>query len=262
VSLRHATRYDRDLRSFFGRHYDAWWLAPLRRGVEHLHHALNWSNNDSSSNGETEVIDLLPTSPTVIDVGAHVGEWTDLVLARRPLARVLQSEACPDQRAELVRNYSTDARVFVYRTGLAETTGRQLLKRYPEGRLNSTVDYPHPLPSSWLEVEMTAGDEFLAELGIEHVDLLKIDTEGSELSIIKGFSANLDAGRIDRVQLEYGRANIYSHSLLYDIYKYLTARDFVLGRVTRRRIHAQPYHPDLETFFVANYLATHRKCLM
>jgi hypothetical protein len=102
----------------------------------------------------------------------------------------------------------------------------------------------HPLPSNRIEVAMTTGDELLAELGIDRVDLIKIDTEGSELSIMKGFDAALVAGRIQRIQFEYGRASIYSHSLLHDIYEYLTSRDFVLGRVTRRGMFQQAYDPD------------------
>jgi FkbM family methyltransferase len=256
MSLQRPTIYDRDRRAFLGRHRDAWWLAPVRRGAGWLHHALNWSDNDPHSNGEAEVVDLLPAAPTVVDVGAHVGEWTDLVLARRPQARAVLAEACPDQRASLVRRYADDDRVVVHRAGLAAAAGTSPFARYPDDpRLSSTVAYPHPLPATWIEVDMTTGDELLDELGIDHVDLVKIDTEGSELSIIRGFGGALAAGRIDRIQFEYGQANIYSRSLLHDLYEHLTAHGFALGRVARAGVHEHPYHPDLETFFVANYLA-------
>jgi hypothetical protein len=53
-------------------------------------------------------------------------------------------------------------------------------------------------------VHIKNGDEFLQNQNIEKLDLLKIDTEGFDLEVLKGFSRNLKKGHIPFVLVESG----------------------------------------------------------
>lgn len=57
-------------------------------------------------------------------------------------------------------------------------------------------------------VTCTTLDAFMEANGIERIDLLKIDTEGFDLAVLKGASHALDAGRIGTIQFEFIPANI------------------------------------------------------
>ncbi|MBS7791920.1 FkbM family methyltransferase [Roseococcus sp. SDR] len=53
-------------------------------------------------------------------------------------------------------------------------------------------------------VEQTTGDIYCQQNGIERIGFLKIDTEGRDLDVLIGFSAMVQAQRIDFVQMECG----------------------------------------------------------
>jgi hypothetical protein len=49
------------------------------------------------------------------------------------------------------------------------------------------------------------------------IDLLKLDTEGAEHLVLRGFDGALARGRIAAVQFEYGRVNAVTGFLLRDL---------------------------------------------
>ncbi len=254
------TAYDRDWRSFLGKHKYSWWLNPIRAGVRYAHEALNWSNNDPTTNGERGVIAALPAAPVVIDVGAHLGDWTRLLLDLRPGATVVCCDAAPDLQAHLSQRFASASGVHVYRAGLAAGNGSGTLIEYPsQPRLSSLVPYPHPdVTCNHVPVALATGDQLMRELELSRIDLLKIDTEGSELFILRGFRDALQAGAVRAIQFEYGRANIYSRSLLADFYELLAPLGYDIGPVTPNGATSRSYAPGHEDFFVANYLAVRR----
>lgn len=68
-------------------------------------------------------------------------------------------------------------------------------------------------------------DEFIMENNIVRIDFLKIDTEGYEWKVLKGFGDQLSIVRI--IQFEYGGTFIDSGTHLRDIITYLRERHFV-----------------------------------
>lgn len=65
-----------------------------------------------------------------------------------------------------------------------------------------------------IQASVTTGDTYLEERGIAHVDILKIDVEGAEMSVLHGFENTLARGAIDLVQFEYGAINLVTLDLL------------------------------------------------
>jgi hypothetical protein len=56
-------------------------------------------------------------------------------------------------------------------------------------------------------ITVTTIDQLVQERGIERVEPLKIDTEGSELDVLRGARQLIQAGRVDWVQFEFNTMN-------------------------------------------------------
>ena len=108
-------------------------------------------------------------------------------------------------------------------------------------------------------VELTTLDNFCEQQGIQKLDLLKLDVEGHELSVLEGAERMLAAGRIEVIQFEFSVANLASRTYLRDFFDCL-GPSFHLHRVLRDGLGpADPYHPRHEVFTGAtNYLAIRR----
>jgi FkbM family methyltransferase len=128
----------------------------------------------------------LPDSPVVVDIGANAGFFSIYVASMRPRARIISCEPIPANFAQLLRNAAinpdldiTSLPVAVYgRTGSMElfvesedafTTAATVLSI--DGRIPT-------------EVPCISLQDLLERHGLDWVDLLKLDCEGSEYSIL------------------------------------------------------------------------------
>ena len=126
----------------------------------------------------------------------------------------------------------------------------------PGSPLASTSHRRHP-GIQWDAVEtirIRRLDEVCAEEGIGRIDLLKIDVEGHELSVLRGARTMLGEGRIQRVQFEFGGTNVDSRVFLRDIFELLS--DFNVSRILRDGVVEVRYEPLWEIFTTTNFIAT------
>jgi FkbM family methyltransferase len=248
------------LHRWVGNHKDGRVLRSLDRGVFAVHHLLNWAHSDIGASGEIRLLHALaPQLHTVFDVGAHDGTWAEELLRVAPSCDVHCFEASPSMRRELAARLGDD-RAVIAPFGLHAQSGVRRLKDYPEASfLSSLVDYPHELEHVWGEVDVEAGDAYADEAGIEVIDLLKIDTDGSEWDVLEGFDRRIRAGQVGAIQFEYGRVNIVTRHLLADFAELFEEAGYDLFRVRRQGVEPVHYSFDDENFFVANFLAIHRR---
>jgi hypothetical protein len=82
---------------------------------------LGWGNPDPRTNGEHLLLDLLPPAPTVLDVGAHHGDYAVEVLSRRPAATVHCLEPGALAFAELERRVG--GRAFLHQVAAGAVEG-------------------------------------------------------------------------------------------------------------------------------------------
>lgn len=75
----------------------------------------------------------------------------------------------------------------------------------------------------------------MADLSIDRIDFLKIDTEGHNLQVLTGFGAALD--RVDFLQVEAGM-NAYNktHCAFQDFVDFLAPRDFLLFYIADQKL--------------------------
>jgi hypothetical protein len=104
---------------------------------------------------------------------------------------------------------------------------------------------------------MTTVDKFCKEKGVDRIDLLKIDTEGCELQVLKGAQEMLSGGYIKVIQFEFGECNVFSRVFLRDFYEVLAG--FRLFRLDSERLVPLPaYEPTNEIFRFQNIIAINK----
>lgn len=129
--------------------------------------------------------EILPPGALIVDVGANIGQFNFFSRHYLQASRVISVEPLEGSFAILALN--TDKPGDCYRCALSDRNG--VKKMYVPQRSSSLSSY---IPESGsasdasCEVESRTLDHFFATLGISHIDLLKIDTEGSECDVIRG----------------------------------------------------------------------------
>jgi len=140
----------------------------------------------------------LPDDLVALDIGAHIGCFSVALVLARPHARVHAWEASPSTAGWLRRNLELNAigdRVVPHAQAVCDHRGTLAFADNTNGSaLNgagaATIDVPC----------VTVADAFAAAGG--RVDLVKIDTEGAEYSLVLD-SAPSTWARVRRVVLEY-----------------------------------------------------------
>ena len=150
----------------------------------------------------------------VVDIGAHIGTFARQWHRKNPRAKIVCVEACPENLTALHANVGDFATVVhaacTYESGRmallnavrpnCESTGGSVV--VPEEELATTAlkqdgykywEDHRALPKVTLE-------QLLEELELDHIDILKLDCEGSEYSIL-GHTSSL--GRIRYIVGEY-----------------------------------------------------------
>jgi FkbM family methyltransferase len=235
-----------------------------------LHHAslrglgvLNYKNVVVS--GERRFMERCLSSseaPTVVDVGANVGDYSAMVLEARKNAIVFAFEPHPETFNRLTARLSSTSNFVATNAACGGGPGKLLLYDH-EGKsgtghaslLPGVIERIHGDKSNQHEVDVTTLDRFAADHDIPRIDLLKIDTEGTELEVLKGARDLLREGRIRAIQFEFNEMNIVSRVFLKDFYELIPNYRFY--RLLRHGLGPlDPYSPlACEVFAFQNIVA-------
>ena len=113
-----------------------------------------------------------------------------------------------------------------------------------------------------IEVERTTLTDFCRQRGIGHVNLVKSDTEGHDLSVLRGARELLAAGRVDLLQFEYNHTWVFSRAFLKDVFELVEGLPYRVARIRPNSIEIlDGWHPELDRFFHANYLLVREPAL-
>ena len=86
------------------------------------------------------------------------------------------------------------------------------------------------------------------------IDYVKIDVEGHELSVLKGFGKLIN--KIKLIQFEFGHQNIETRTFFRDFWDFFKANNFELYRITPFNIYKlDNYVESEEVFTCTNYIA-------
>lgn len=220
------------------------------------------------------VAPLLRPGSTVVDVGANFGQFALFAAARVGAAgRVHAFEPAPAVWERFQENLAcnTDCRdrVVDHRLALSDRPGRANFYHYPENPAWNSL-HPHEkwisledrarnaptiTPKVVVQTDVTTLDLFCTKADVASIDLLKIDVEGFELSVLRGAHELLRRRQIGAVVFEIcpdlTAAVGYSP---HTITRYLADVGYNCSRVEAHG-HLTPVHADFDFPFLANYIA-------
>ena len=125
---------------------------------------------------------------TVLDLGANIGLASAWFRERYPDARVIAVEPDPATFSKLERNLGGDDGVTLVNLAVSSTSGEVALFRPAGYSVGSSLRASGGSQAGAARIRACTLDELWAELGLEGLDLLKLDVEGAELDVLDGFS--------------------------------------------------------------------------
>ncbi len=219
---------------------------------------------DLDLNGErrflASVAALHPERFVAFDVGSFAGQWATLALRLNGNAEVHCFEVVEHLHRQLAESLAGAPGVVVNRIGLwsgdTTLTGR-FVGAYPTmSSLVPAVWQYTGEASATFDVKVERGDDYCARVGVTHIDYLKIDVEGAEFEVVRGFERLFAEGAVDVVQFEYGPLTLAGGGSLQAYHDFFSAHDMVLGKVYPRYVKLfDRYYPGLDDFRWANHVA-------
>lgn len=201
----------------------------------------------------------------IIDVGANVGNYSRRLRGSNPDARIYSFEPHPITYKKLREN-TEGLKVRSFNLGVGNAQGTRMLYDYADkdgsshaSMYKDVIEKLHHGQAVEHEVDVISLDTFVVSEKIDRVGLLKIDTEGHELEVLKGFQQFIMANRVDLIHFEFNEMNMTSRVYFKDFWDLLPNYDFY-RMLPNGLIPIRRYNPALcEIFAYQNIVAKLKK---
>jgi FkbM family methyltransferase len=144
--------------------------------------------------------------PSVIfDVGANVGQSLAEFARAFPGAHIYSFEPIEATFAQLRRRAVAHRNAEAHCVALS-SANREVVMRAIGASLGNRIMAPQVAGDQSQLVTTETGLAVAARLGVDNIDVLKIDTEGHDLEVVRGFNDMILRKRIQFIQVECGFA--------------------------------------------------------
>ena len=179
---------------------------------------------------------------TIIDVGAHKGEFTQNALQIKSVNKIISFEPQKKIFKILKEKFINNEKVSINNLALSERVEKKMMKI---NKMTNTSTLNHEINNDSLylkfknfllhqknsviseeEIETTTFDTYFKQIKFDQNTLLKIDTEGYELHVLKGSIQKIK--EIKYVLIENQFSNMYKDIDFKDCHKFLQDKNFRL----------------------------------
>jgi FkbM family methyltransferase len=175
---------------------------------------------------------LAAARPVVFDVGANTGQTIARVRHFMPGATIHSFEPSESTFEELRERYGDDPLIHLNRVALGARREERKLFENVSSEMTSFL----PLGEhGWGSVAATTLvpvetlDDYSERAGVARIDLLKLDTQGFELEVLRGGAETLAAGRVTLVLAEVFFADVYESAPSFcEVQQAVSQHGFVL----------------------------------
>lgn len=239
-------------------------LQAILRGVEKATLRFQGKGWGSASTGAEvrAALSKVPTPRIVVDVGGNVGNWSAEMLKRAAPDRLFIFEPAASNIGKLEQRFAGRDNVTILPFALSDHDGRSAFYTDSDGsglaslhrRTLDHIGLEHKPAGS---VETMSWTTFRSRHASERIDVLKLDIEGHEYSVLSAIPAH-DLERIGVIQFEFGGCNIDSRTYLRDFWYLLSGR-FAFYRMTPLGLApVRRYRETEEVFTTTNFLCVNR----
>jgi len=197
----------------------------------------------------------------VLDIGANIGNYTKNILKISPDIKIYAFEPHPITYKKLTMSV-VSKNFFSFNFAVGSKNSEIQLYDYEDNDGSShasiykeVIECIHKHKSIKYDIKVIRIDNFLKEYSIDSIDLLKIDTEGNELEVLKGLGNRILEGKIKAIHFEFNEMNVISRSFFKDFWDILPNYNFY-RMVRDGLVPIEQYNPvDCEIYAFQNIVA-------
>lgn len=198
-------------------------------------------------------IPFLPEKPTIFDVGAYKGGYSDFAVSILPNAHCYLFEGNKALFDKLKYPMS-------YNVLLSDHAGKESFYRClnKADELSSTFQRSVFSQVEFVEeqVPCTTVDVFCAEKSIEYIDFLKVDVEGAELKVLQGSAELLRRQHIRFIQVEYGGTYPDAGITFIEVMRFVNQFGYQAYELVGKKLIKLTVETFIEDLRFANFLIT------
>lgn len=153
---------------------------------------------------------LVPDATMVFDIGANIGQTIESISSRWPAARIVAFEPSPKSIEVLRSRFARSPNVELQQLAMGDAPGQAQFHLALKHSVNDSL-----LPTAWDEgttvvnVAVETVDRFCAQRQIGRIDVLKVDTQGYDLHVLRGAMQMLERRAIRAVLAEVAFIPMY-----------------------------------------------------
>ncbi|GMN03281.1 FkbM family methyltransferase [Erythrobacter sp. MTPC3] len=193
------------------------------------------------------------------DVGANDGGWATEAVGFFPEAKIHSFEIVPTIADTFEKQFSSNPNVALHRFGLSDhectVDVSYNVKYHSTSSINYRATDEFGTDIKTVECSVKTIDAVIAR-GLAPPVLLKIDTEGHDLSVLRGGKQLLTSGNAPAmIQFEYGETWLPANETLENCSRLLTEAGYRLGRLYPTHVEFKDYGYEDDHYRMGNMIA-------
>tara|TARA_B100000035_G_scaffold248980_1_gene217751 strand:+ start:49 stop:765 length:717 start_codon:yes stop_codon:yes gene_type:complete len=180
------------------------------------------------------------------DVGSHMGTYTDLVLKNNPDLKAYLFEPQTDVYNKVKTKYQNKKNIKIFNLGISDQEITREINinmhdltssfsnfneeskylKFKAKLYGTTIDNMNYKKE---KVKTILLDDFILNENLNSIDLIKIDTEGHELEVLKGLKKKI--GIVKNILIEFHHRDVFSDYKPSEIHDFLIHNNFELVKV-------------------------------
>ncbi|MBA4385882.1 MAG: FkbM family methyltransferase [Anaerolinea sp.] len=215
---------------------------------------LRYRNTPLGVIAKSEIYKFMPKNPIIVEAGAHIGYDTLELAQHFPNGKIFAFEPVPVLFEELKKRINTLKNVQAIKLALSARSGKAKMF-ISSGASNGSSsllppkdhlkDHPDVLFEQEIMVECVTLDEWARISQVENIDLLWLDLQGYELSVLKASTNILKT--VSVIYTEINLKEVYEGVPLYS-----ELREWLEGQGFRLLKEAIPWEDSGNVLFIRN----------
>jgi FkbM family methyltransferase len=170
-----------------------------RRSDEQTRELERWYREDPHGLKRSE-FDFLTASSVVVDLGGYEGQWSSDIYARYQCTLYI-FEPVAEFAAKIQHRFRQNTSVNVFAVGLAPNDGTAMIVK--DHFASRITDNPGTISKEAEAIQLRSFNDFLATSGIGYIDLIKINIEGAEFSLLEHLIATGTINQIGCLLIQF-----------------------------------------------------------